>query len=87
MRIGLNLLHTMPEIGSGGWNYIQNLVAALGEYDGGHEYVAFVTKASVCLVPHSTSFEPVVIDLIPCRAYIVSYMRTPSCNFWHPNFA
>lgn len=65
MRIGLNLLHTMPEIGSGGWNYIQNLVAALGEYDGGHEYVAFVTKASVCLVPHSTNFEPVVIDLNP----------------------
>ena len=42
MRIGLNLLHVMPEIG-GGWNYIGNLVTALGEINRLNTYVAFAT--------------------------------------------
>lgn len=50
MRVGLNLLHAMPEIG-GGWNYIASLMAALGEVDRENTYVAFVTDVSRCLVP------------------------------------
>ena len=50
MRVGLNLLHAMPEIG-GGWNYIASLVAALGEEDHENTYVAFATDVSRCLVP------------------------------------
>jgi glycosyltransferase involved in cell wall biosynthesis len=62
MRIGLNLLHALPEIG-GGWNYIQNLVVALGEYDRTNSYVAFVTHASECLVPTQPNFEHVLVKL------------------------
>jgi glycosyltransferase involved in cell wall biosynthesis len=56
MRIGLNLLHAMPEIG-GGWNYIARLVESLGEYDRENHYVAFVTDQSVGLVPRRPNFE------------------------------
>ncbi len=62
MRIGLNLLHALPEIG-GGWNYIANLVAALGEYDDTNTYVAFVTQDSACLVPRKPSFDSVRIGI------------------------
>lgn len=62
MRIGLNLLHALPEIG-GGWNYIANLVAGLGECDDTNTYVAFVTRASECLVPAKPNFESVIIDI------------------------
>jgi glycosyltransferase involved in cell wall biosynthesis len=61
MRIGLNLLHALPDIG-GGWNYVQNLVAALGECDATNSYVAFVTRESECLVPTKPNFEPVRIN-------------------------
>jgi len=62
MRIGLNLLHALPEIG-GGWNYIQNLVTALGDYDHTNSYVTFVTHASECLVPTQPNFERVLVKL------------------------
>jgi hypothetical protein len=34
MRVGLNLLHAMPEIGDG-WIYIAGIVAAPAEVDAG----------------------------------------------------
>ena len=62
MRIGLNLLHALREIG-GGWNYIANLVAALGDYDDANTYIAFVTHDSRCLVPAKQNFQTVFINL------------------------
>lgn len=62
MRIGLNLLHAQPDIG-GAWTYIVNLVSALGEYDNVNTFVAFVTDASQCLVPHKPHFETVNVKL------------------------
>ena len=64
MRIGLNLLHVMPEIG-GGWNYISNLVGALGQYDPLNTYVAFVTRRSRCLLPEASNFEEFLTNLDP----------------------
>lgn len=58
MRIGLNLLHALPEIG-GGWTYIANVVAALAREDRENDYVAFVTEASATLVPQQTNFRVV----------------------------
>jgi glycosyltransferase involved in cell wall biosynthesis len=62
VRIGLNLLHALPEIG-GGWNYISSLVAALGREDQANEYVAFVTEQSAALVPSRPNFQSRVIPL------------------------
>jgi len=62
MRIGLNLLHALPEIG-GGWNYIQRLVAGLGECDHSNQYVAFVTRFSECLVPDQPNFKKVLVRI------------------------
>ena len=64
MRIGLNLLHAMPEIG-GGWNYIARLVESLGEYDRENSYVAFVTAKSVGMVPLQPNFETVRVGINP----------------------
>jgi glycosyltransferase involved in cell wall biosynthesis len=65
LRIGLNLLHALPEIG-GGWNYISNLVDSIGRHDDRHEYVAFVTEASAALVPARPNFRAIRIP-IPSR--------------------
>lgn len=62
MRIGLNLLHAMPEIG-GGWNYIERLVESLGKYDNSNRYIAFVTDKSERLVPRQPNFELVHIKI------------------------
>jgi glycosyltransferase involved in cell wall biosynthesis len=62
VRIGLNLLHAAPEIG-GGWNYISNLVSALGEVDEANEYVAYVTDVSASLVPSRPNFRSVRIPI------------------------
>src|SRR6185436_333503 len=62
LRIGLNLLHALPEIG-GAWNYIANLVNALGEWDTENTYVVFVTKASECLVPRKSNFEKELVNI------------------------
>jgi glycosyltransferase involved in cell wall biosynthesis len=55
MRIGLNLLHALPEIG-GGWNYIKGLMFALGEYGQENEYICYCTAESECLVPRKPNF-------------------------------
>lgn len=76
MRIGLNLLHALPEIG-GGWNYIANLVAALGQCDDTNTYIAFVTKESECLVPAKPNFKSVRINIRSVsRAQRVMYENT-----------
>lgn len=76
MRIGLNLLHAMPEIG-GGWNYIGNLVAALGESDPVNTYVAFVTRRSRSLMPAAANFEEVLADIDPeIRSRRIIYENT-----------
>ena len=62
MRIGLNLLHAMPEIG-GGWNYIDRLLKALGECDKDNRYIAFVTNRSASLVPRQSNFEAVYVRI------------------------
>jgi alpha-1,3-rhamnosyl/mannosyltransferase len=62
LRIGLNLLHALPEIG-GGWNYIRSLIAALGREDQANEYVAFVTDLSAELVPSAPNFQSRLIPL------------------------
>lgn len=62
MRIGLNLLHAMPKIG-GGWNYIANLIHALGKYDRENTYIAFVTPVSHKIVPEQSNFQPVLINI------------------------
>ena len=83
MRIGLNLLHAMPEIG-GGWNYIANLIAALGTHDNNNTYFAFVTKASQCLVPSKANFHPVLLNLhATSRSARVLYENTLLQLFAH----
>jgi alpha-1,3-rhamnosyl/mannosyltransferase len=76
LRIGLNLLHALPEIG-GGWNYISNLLAALGREDRSNEFVAFVTDTSETLVPRQTNFR---LERIAIRSSIrakrVAYENT-----------
>ena len=62
MRIGLNLLHALPQIG-GGWNYVARLVEALGDHDHDNHYVAFVTTASARLVPKKRNFTPVPVNI------------------------
>jgi len=55
MRIGLNLLYAMPEIG-GSWNYIDSLLEGLAQVARHHEFVAFVTPESEKLVPLNPAF-------------------------------
>jgi glycosyltransferase involved in cell wall biosynthesis len=62
VRIGLNLLHAQPEIG-GGWHYIANLVAALAEHGGSHEFVTFVTATSAAIVPPHPRFQRVRVRM------------------------
>jgi glycosyltransferase involved in cell wall biosynthesis len=62
LRIGLNLLHALPEIG-GGWNYMSSLIAAVGREDRANEYVAFVTEESAVLVPQAPNFQSRMIRL------------------------
>ncbi len=74
MRIGLNLLHAMPEIG-GGWNYIDRLIKALGEYDRDNRYVAFVTDKSTSLVPQQPNFESVYVRINPSSRRSAYFMK------------
>lgn len=76
MRVGLNLLHAQPGIG-GGWNYIEELLAALAHCDTENEYVAFVTGASESLVPPNRNFERVPVRIRSAsRAWRVAYEST-----------
>ena len=64
MRIGLNLLHAMPDVG-GVWNYINNLLDAVAREDASNEYVAFITEVSAPLVPRRPNFRTVRVPLRP----------------------
>lgn len=76
MRIGLNLLHVMPEIG-GGWNYIARLVLALGECDRKNTYICFITDQSACLAPDQSNFQKVLVGIEPVsRLQRVVYENT-----------
>jgi glycosyltransferase involved in cell wall biosynthesis len=59
LRIGLNLLHALREIG-GGWNYISSLVAALAVEGTENDYVAFVSEESRNLVPALSNWTEVL---------------------------
>jgi len=76
MRIGLNLLHALPEIG-GVWNYIEELLAALAQWDADNTYVAFVTEASESLVPQGRNFERAVVRIRSAwRPWRIAYENT-----------
>lgn len=75
-RVGLNLLHAIPEIG-GGWNYIQGIVRALaGVKD--LQFVAFATPASAALLPERHSFEVVMTELEARRRALRVFMENTS---------
>jgi len=76
VRIGLNLLHALPEIG-GGWNNIEELLAALAECDAQNRYVAYVTRANEDLVPSNRNFQRVVVVIKSAsRVWRVVYENT-----------
>lgn len=64
LRIGLNLLHALPQVG-GVWNYIGELLAALAAWDPQNEYVGFVTAISAPLLPTAPNFHPCRVELDP----------------------
>jgi glycosyltransferase involved in cell wall biosynthesis len=49
MRIGLNLLHAMPEIG-GGWNYIRDIIRSLLNTNSDNHYIIYVTDKSLPII-------------------------------------
>ena len=66
MRIGLNLLHMHDGIG-GVWNYVENIISALGELDQQNIYIVFVTRQSQCLVPDQKNFIKILININPVK--------------------
>ena len=66
MRIGLNLLHMHDGIG-GVWNYVENIISALGELDKQNTYVVFVTRHSQRLVPDEKNFQKILININPLK--------------------
>src|SRR4030065_1333494 len=64
IRVGLNLLHAMPEVG-GVWNYMANLISALHQSNDDYEYIAFVTDVSKHLLPLNSRIKPVHINIRP----------------------
>lgn len=62
MRIGLNLLHVLPQI-TGAWSYLDGLLGALAADGGDARFVAFATPASAALVPAGGRFETVCVRL------------------------
>ena len=76
MRIGLNLLHSMPEIG-GTWNYISSLVKGIDEHDTVNTYIAYVTMKSASMLSENSRFVPVLVNIDPVvRAKRVVYENT-----------
>jgi glycosyltransferase involved in cell wall biosynthesis len=76
LRVGLNLLHALPEIG-GGWNYIRSLVRGLARVDSEDTFVAFVTRESESLVPARPNFQAVRVDIrSSIRAWRVAFENT-----------
>lgn len=68
MRIGLNLLHMHDGIG-GVWNYVENLISALGELDKQNTYIVFLTSKSECLVPDQKNFKKIMININPLKTW------------------
>ena len=68
MKIGLNLIHALPEIG-GGWNYITSLIEALQKCDTGISFVAFVNRESEMLIHDGSEIEKVVVKTTPGSRY------------------
>lgn len=66
MRIGLNLLHIHEGIG-GVWNYVENLIAALGVQDKENRYFIFVTHKSQNLVPDQKNFKKILVNIDPLK--------------------
>lgn len=64
MHIGLNLLHMHEGIG-GVWNYVENLIEAIGRYDKKNTYFVFVTKKSQSVVPDQSNFIKILININP----------------------
>ncbi len=95
MRIGLNLLYAMPEVG-GSWNYIENLLVALDKFADDHEFVAFVTPVSERLVPASSRFSRVRCGINPSSRFrriicentwlqVVARRHNLDCMHWFAN--
>jgi len=61
MRVGINLLHAIPEIG-GGWNYIKNLVQAIALYDRENDYIAYCNPVSAEIVPDTDNFQKIIFQ-------------------------
>jgi len=64
LRVGLNLLHSMPEVG-GVWNYVRAYVRGLASCDAANSYVAYVTRQSLELVPQCSNFTVVMTSCDP----------------------
>jgi glycosyltransferase involved in cell wall biosynthesis len=55
--------------GIGGvWNYVENLVSALGHIDKKNIYIVFVTRQSQCLVPDQKNFQKVLVNINPLKS-------------------
>src|SRR5512132_935020 len=66
----------MTEVG-GAWNYISSLVKGIGEYDTVNTYIAYVTKKSAPMLPESSRFVPVQVNIEPVvRAKRIAYENT-----------
>lgn len=60
LRVGLNLVHALPDIG-GVWEYMAVLLRAIARYDCGIDFVAFVTQQGLPLVPKQPNFKVVIL--------------------------
>jgi glycosyltransferase involved in cell wall biosynthesis len=56
--------------GIGGvWNYVENIMSALGDLDKRNIYVVFVTLQSQCLVPDQKNFQKIIININPLKTW------------------
>jgi glycosyltransferase involved in cell wall biosynthesis len=92
MRVGINLLQARPEIG-GGWNYIESILASLGQYGNQHDYVLFVNPRSRKLADTIPGCRIVDVAIDPARvvsriwfdqAHLSSLVRREKvdCLYW-----
>jgi glycosyltransferase involved in cell wall biosynthesis len=95
IRVGLNLLHARPEIG-GGWNYIANVVKALGSLSDDCEFIAYCTRVSAEIVPNGPPFTVRVVDEIGSSQFkriayeqvvlpFIAYRQEVDCLHWFAN--
>jgi len=56
--------------GIGGvWNYVENLISAIGDLDRQNTYIVFVTRQSLRLVPDQKNFKKILININPLKAW------------------